>query len=134
MSYIASIILVISTLSGLYLEALPPDLPNDVEPVIATFAVTLHVDRADNNPIYSETHQMNDLEQGFKIGEGMTRSGDLTDINWRNDLVFLRIARLEGEVREEVSLSVIKYTSEGVMFEQIPGATSDDFVFALDVQ
>ena len=110
MKYIASFILVLNTLSSLYANLLLP-VPGNVEPVFATFAVTLHVDRADNIPIYSETHHMNALEQGFRIGEGKTQSGDLTDINWGSDLVFLRITRLEGDVQEQVSLSVIKYTS-----------------------
>ena len=133
MKYITSLILVVGALSGLYAASDLPVLPDGEEPVLATFTVTLHVDRVDNTPIYRETHQMNGLEQGFRIGEGLAKSGSLSDIDWRNDLVFLRIARQEGEFEREVSLSMIRYTAQGVKYEKLPSAVSEDFTFGVNI-
>ena len=129
--YITSLILVVTILSTLYATSGLPTLPDGEESVLATFTVTLHVDRVDNSPIYRETHQMNGLEQGFRIDEGLAKSGNLSDIDWRHDLVFLRIARQEGVLEHEVSLSVIKYTAEGVKYEKLPSVVSEDFTFAV---
>ncbi len=132
MKYLLFSFCVVGLLSVTYAHEFP-DLPGKgEEPVLATFAISIHIDRHDNAPIYQEIHLMTDLEQGFHLGKGKDVIGDIDQIDWRRDLVFVKITQIDPDFPASETISMIRHTDQGIQVKSI-GHQSEDFAMTVAV-
>ncbi len=90
---------------------------------LAEFQISFHLERVSNLPVYCESHQMIDLEEGFALGKGHRLSGSWQEIDWQNSVVFVKITLLGGK-KHQTALCMVRYTAKGLditkVFNSIP--------------
>ena len=118
MKYLAYIYFTLAMCLG-SLAATPIDnLDKDgIEP-LAIFEVTIHLERANNHPVYSELHEMTELELDLDLGNGERSEGSWADIDWKNNLVFIRITKRDAQGTTE-ALSMAKFTANGLKIKKL---------------